>query len=135
MAALAGPRATPETSDINRVFPVAAAVKCWQGGLAMLVGGYVKPGAVANNGVCVGRFEAIADNLSGSAGAITAAVKRGCFKWGNAAADAVPASQVGKNCFILDDQTVAATDGGAGARSVAGVVHQVDADGVWVRTP
>jgi hypothetical protein len=42
---------------------------------------------------------------------------------------------VGKPCYMVDDQTVAKTDGttgGAATRSPAGWVRDVDADGVWV---
>ena len=47
------------------------------------------------------------------------------------AADAITLADIGKDCFIVDDQTVAKTDG-AGTRSRAGRVFDVDADGVWV---
>lgn len=39
---------------------------------------------------------------------------------------------VDATAYILDDQTVVATDGGS-ARSAAGKVHQIDADGVYIR--
>lgn len=133
MTALSGPRATPEMAAIDRVLPVAANVKCWQGGLAILVGTSVKPGVVVSGGLALGRFEETVDNTGGAAGAKSVKVRRGCFKFGNYVSDAVPASQVGRNCYVYDDATVAATDGGSGARSVAGIVHQVDSDGVWVR--
>lgn len=133
MAALSSARATQEILDAkHRVLPVAAAVRCFQGGIAMLVAGNVQPGAVAANGLGVGVFEYTYDNSTGGAGAMTARVRVGVFKFANAGADPVPASQVGQPCFILDDATVAATNGG-NTRSVAGVVWQVDADGVWVK--
>jgi hypothetical protein len=36
---------------------------------------------------------------------------------------------VGKPCYIADDHTVAKT---ASGKSAAGIVRDVDADGVWV---
>ena len=49
----------------------------------------------------------------------------------SAATDAITLADIGKDCFIVDDQTVAKTDG-SGTRSRAGRVFDVDADGVWV---
>ena len=46
-------------------------------------------------------------------------------RWGE------PRELVGATVFLVDDNTVALTNGG-GTRSVAGVVWQVDSDGVWV---
>ena len=40
-------------------------------------------------------------------------------------------ADLGKSCYIVDDQTVAKTSGGA-TRSLAGKVVGVDVDGVWV---
>jgi hypothetical protein len=40
-------------------------------------------------------------------------------------------ADVGKQCYLVDDQTVAKTDG-TNTRSPAGFVRDVDADGVWV---
>lgn len=131
--ALTGPRMTDSVEGVDRVFPVAAGVKIWQGALVALVAGLAQPGSIVAGGLGLGRAEQTVDNTGGIAGALAVKVRRGVFKFANAAADPVGANQVGRNCYILDDATVAATDGGNGARSVAGLVHQVDADGVWVR--
>ena len=45
--------------------------------------------------------------------------------------DAIALTEVGKPCYVVDDQTVAKTNN-AGARPVAGTVFDVDAQGVWV---
>ena len=108
--ALTAARATQEILDAkHQALPVAASARCFQGGLAMIVGGYVKPGAVVANGLGVGVFENTYDNSAGAAGDITARVRKGVFKFGNYASDPVPASQVGQPCYIYDDATVAAT--------------------------
>ena len=41
-------------------------------------------------------------------------------------------ADVGADCYIVDDQTVAKTNG-TNTRSVAGKIIAVDADGVWVK--
>lgn len=70
------------------------------------------------------------NNTAGGNGAVSVKVRRGCFalKQGN---DPVTLADVGKTCYLVDDQTVAKTDG-AGTRSAAGIVRDVDSAGVWV---
>lgn len=46
----------------------------------------------------------------------------------SAAADLIAEDDVGKRCYLVDDETVALTDGG-GTRSDAGMIFDVDADG------
>ena len=59
-------------------------------------------------------------------------VRRGCFRFANSAsADAIALADVGADCYIVDDQTVALTNGSS-TRSVAGKIHDVDSSGVWV---
>lgn len=129
---LTSPRATKQVEGKRRAVGVGANAKIWQGGLVMLSGGYAVPGAAAVGAIGLGMAEETYDNTGGAAGALNAEVKTGVFCFQNSSADPVPASQIGQNCFIVDDQTVAATNG-SNTRSVAGVVFNVDADGVWVR--
>jgi len=89
------------------------------------------------NLVAVGIFEAQVDNSDGADGEQTAEVLRGFARLENSAgADEITAADIGKACFIVDNQTVAKTNGavgeGAPARSVAGIVDAVDDVGVWV---
>ena len=57
----------------------------------------------------------------------------GVFAFANsAAADEIADSDAGSDCYIVDDNTVALTDG-TPTRSVAGKIVRVDDDGVWVR--
>ena len=73
-----------------------------------------------------------ANNTGGADGAKTVMVRRKvAFKFANLAADLVTQADIGKTCYIADDQTVAKTNG-TNTRSVAGKVFDVDADGVWV---
>jgi hypothetical protein len=133
---LAAPRPTPQILEpSDRVFSVAANVTCYQGGLAMLVNGYAQPGAAAVGAIGLGRFEYTVSNLGGAAGAVSVKVRAGVFKYATltTTADIILPAQIGQPCYIVDDQTVAATNGGT-TRSVAGTVWQVDGDGgVWVR--
>ena len=132
MAALTAARNTPERAGAVLGYPVKASVKPIQGGIAVLNAGYAAPGTTALNLVTIGRFEETVDNTAGSNGDVSVRVKRGTFKFGNSSAgDLIAQADVGADCYIVDDQTVAKTNG-TNTRSVAGKVFDVDADGVWV---
>lgn len=110
-----------------------AAVKVFAGSLvAANATGYATPGAVSTALTYLGRAEETVDNSAGSPGDKVVRVRRGkAFKFANSGADAVTQASMGKVCFIVDDQTVALTNGN-GTRSPAGVVVGVETDGVWV---
>lgn len=92
----------------------------------------IKPGAAATDLIAVGRCEQRVS--TGASNTKTVRVKSGIFKWANSGGgDAIAADDVGKDCYIVDDQTVGLTDG-TGSRSKAGKIVQVDSDGVWVAT-
>ncbi|MBE3574548.1 MAG: hypothetical protein IMW99_03700 [Firmicutes bacterium] len=115
------------------VLPVAANAKIYAGALVTLnANGYAVPGSTAVGLRAAGRAEQAVDNTGGADGAVSIKVRRGVFKYKNAAADAMGRQHVLGNCYIVDDETVAATDG-AGTRSPAGIVLAVDSDGVWVQ--
>lgn len=93
-----------------------------------------KPAATATDLIAVGRCEEQEPITTGAGNTRKIKAKSGIFKWGNSAAgDAIAEDDVGKDCYLVDDQTVALTDG-TGTRSKAGKVYQVDSDGVWVLT-
>jgi hypothetical protein len=113
-----------------------AAVKAFQGGIAVLSGGYVQPGTSATGLVCVGIFdfsgdvmEGVMDNSGGAPGAMNARVRGGVFRFANKSGDAVLATDAGSPCYIYDDNTVCRTGTG---KSVAGTVKRADSTWVWV---
>ena len=130
----------PLTKDRNTGFKdveiislaVAAAVKCFAGGIAVLKAGYCKPGVTEVGAVYVGRFEETVDNSSGANGDVSVQVRRGkLFHFKNSAGDAIAQADVGATCYIEDDETVSKTDG-ASSQSEAGQIYAVDNGGVWV---
>ena len=132
MTALTNGRDTQRRESLQFGLPMAA-VKVYEGGIAAVnSSGYVTKGAASTTLRAVGVFEATVDNSGGSAGDLVAEVKRGTFKFANSAStDQITLAQYGLACYIVDDQTVAKTDG-SGTRSVAGIIRGVDTDGVWV---
>jgi len=136
MAALSSPRNT--NASLGRLFelPVDAGKVCYQGGIGCLdqADGLAKPAVTAATLVALGRIAATADNSAGADGAVKVTIEEGDFWWANSAAgDAIAADDIGKTCYLVDDQTVALTSD-TGARSAAGVVLNVDASlGVLVR--
>lgn len=124
-------RDTPSQGTDIRTAPLAAATRIFQGALAVIDAGYAKPGSTALNLIAVGRARATYDNSAGLIGAMTGEFDVGTFLFKNAAGDPVVAADLGKDCFIVDDETVAKTNGG-NTRSTAGKVRGVTTAGVWV---
>lgn len=134
MAALSTDRATASRVGDKFKFDMAASVIARAGGIAVLdASGNVKPGVAATGLICAGMFTEMIDNSAGAAAARQAEVASGVFRFGNSAAgDAITKAEIGDTCYIVDDQTVAKTDG-TGTRSAAGKIVDVDSVGVWVR--
>lgn len=133
MAAQTTDRATPRRDAVQFEFPVAASTKIYAGSIVCInSSGLATKGAVATTLKCVGIADALADNSAGAASAINVKVRRGCYQFANSASgDLIALADVGADCYIVDDQTVAKTNGGS-TRSVAGKIRDVDANGVWV---
>lgn len=132
MAALTAGRAIPERTGNTVPGGLAASTKIYQGALACLSGNYVVNGATATGlkalGIAIDEY----DNSTGVDGAVVGEFRRGVFRFNNSTSgDAIAKGDIGSNCYIVDNQTVAKTDG-TGTRSVAGKISDVDAQGVWV---
>lgn len=114
--------------------PVEAASTIYQGAIVVVNGsGNAVKGAATQNGLrAVGVAESPAIN-AGVAGAINVPVRRGeAFLLANGtSADLLTRADIGATCYVIDDQTVGKTNGSS-SRATAGIVRDVDADGVWV---
>ncbi len=132
MTATVTPRNTSRRDAALFSFPLAA-TKALAGTIAVLNSSGFATGATTATGlIAVGVFEDTVDNSGGSAGDLSATVRRGTFLFANSAsADAIANTDIGATCYLVDNQTVAKTSG-SGTRSVAGTVRFVDATGVWV---
>lgn len=132
--ALAADRNTPMKDGELISVPVATNVKIYAGALvAANATGFATPGAVATTLTYLGRAEEYVDNTGGADGAKKVLIHRNkAFKFKNAATDLVTQADLGKTCYIVDDETVAKTNG-TSTRSAAGKVICVESDGVWVQ--
>jgi hypothetical protein len=133
MAALAARRPTVAVGPPGRVHNHGnkTATQVWAGGIAVVDAGYMAPARAALSLIAIGVFQESVLN-SGSAGAKSVEVLEGAYKFANSTAgDQIVQADLGKDCFLVDDQTVAKTDG-TGTRSRAGKVHRIDSDGVVV---
>lgn len=133
MTALTQDRNTPYREGGRHQDPVAATTKIFAGSLVCLdASGNAVPGSTATTLTARGRAEEQVDNLSGAAGDKTVNTSAGVFRFANHGADAIDRADIGGTAWIVDDQTVAASNGSS-TRSAAGTIDDVDADGVWVR--
>jgi hypothetical protein len=129
-------RDTKRRPGRQRNFPMAA-VKVYAGTIAcMNAAGYLTKGITATTLITLGVFPKGVDNAAGAAGDLRGDVEGGV--WGpfanSASGDLITLTEVGKDCYIVDDVTVAKTSGSS-TRSIAGKVFDVDADGVWLSFP
>ncbi len=134
MAALTQGRLTPRRAGDFRDEPLHGATTVFAGAMVMRdADGFLVEGQTATGLVGVGVADRDADNGAGADGDITCRYKPGTYRMANsAAADAIDQADIGELCYAVDDQTVALTDA-TGTRSPAGIIEDVDSDGVWVR--
>jgi hypothetical protein len=132
MTALAADRdtlekAAPFSSLMAEI--AASSTQFYKGGIIVLdqADGLIKKATTATGLIAIGRCEE--NVLTGASNTRKLKVRTGIFKYGNSAsADLIATDDIGKDCFLVDDQTVALTSNSA-ARSRAGKVHSVDTDG------
>lgn len=133
MTALTKDRNTPRRDGVQFNDPVAASTRIFAGALVCLnAAGFAVPGSTSATLKARGRAEEQVDNRDGAAGALRIETRRGVFPFANsAAADEITRADIGNECFIVDDQTVAKTSA-TDTRSVAGIIRDLDDAGVWV---
>lgn len=130
MAALSAARNTVARAGEVFDFARANSVTCYPGAIGCLnSSGLATPGATATTLKAVGR---VRRQYTADDGTVRVEMERGTFKYGNSSAgDAITNAEYGASVYVVDDQTVAKTNGSS-TRSVAGICRGVDADGVWV---
>jgi hypothetical protein len=133
MTAATQNRNTPSRLGVCRALAVAASTMCYAGTIAVMnASGYAAPASTATGLIALGVFTRQVDNTSGADGDEVVEIERGFFRFANSAgADEITATDIGSRCYLVDDQTVALTDG-TSTRSVAGIIDDVDDLGVWV---
>lgn len=132
MVVLTTDRNTPEKSNLESTGLLGAAQSIFIGSILMRnAAGHLIKGATAIGSFGVGRAET--RGASTTAGVTVQAYRPGIHRFANSAAgDLIATADIGTVCYIVDDQTVAKTNG-TSTRSPAGVIDSVDAQGVWVR--
>lgn len=134
MAAATTPRNTPTIARPDRAArAMASNARVIQGTIVALnAAGLAVPAITALNLVADGMASETTDNTGGADGALKVEVRKGTFRFASAGgADLIGRTEIGKTVFLVDNQTLAKTDGG-GTRSPAGKVFDVDANGVWI---
>ena len=115
--------------------PVLAAVTIYTGALVALTpAGYLTNASADASQKVVGVYDGSesVNNSAGASGDLTCVPPRGAFYFANSSStDAIVDADMGKPCYVVDNNTVARTSG-YGARPVAGKVVGVDDYGVLV---
>lgn len=133
MTAITTPRVKTRSRAGDQFVRKMAPAKIFAGTMVMLNStGFATGGATATGQIADGVAMETIDNVGGSPGDKSIRVEKGLFCFENSSStDAITIAEIGDNCYIVDNQTVAKTDGSA-TRSVAGKIMDVDAEGVWV---
>lgn len=132
--ALAKDRNTAQASGDDFEYGQKGSTTIYAGGLVMLdASGRAVPGAAATGQIAVGVARARSVN-AGADNAVRVKVRRGAFWFKNSTStDEITAAEIGDDCFIVDDEQVAKTNGST-TRSVAGKVLAIDTNlGVLVQ--
>jgi hypothetical protein len=130
-AALTAARDTPMRTGVDVSVGVASNTTIWAGAmLAVNSGGYAVPASDTAGLRVLGRAATTVVN-AGANGAETVSVRRGVFRWVNG--DTFTRADVGALAFVEDDATVQKA-ASATHDIIAGLIVDVDADGVWVDT-
>lgn len=132
MTALNGPRRINETDGVYSDVPVKAGVTIFQGAIVAMENNLAVPGKTATGLTVLGFARETIDNTNGADGEVNVPVKRGTISLANLATDLIASGSEGQDCYLVDDQTVAATSD-TNTRSVAGTIIQVENGGVFVR--
>lgn len=144
-AAITRKRYSESTIPEYQDYPVKAAVKIYDGAGLVLNAGYAAPATATTGLISVGVAEiqpqqssdpglgGIIDNTAGSNGDYTVRIRQGVHDFANSAAgDAIAQVDAGKDCYWVDDATVAKTDN-TGARSRAGKIIRLEGGRVYVQ--
>lgn len=131
MAALTQDRNTPFQDATCVALPVKAGAVIYAGALVCVdATGHAVPGATAVDLIYVGRAEEMVSAAGLADGEIAVPVRRGvAFRWANDGS--ITQANLFQPAFIVDDQTLAATDGTA-TRSAAGKIIAIEPAGVWI---
>lgn len=134
MTAATADRDTVRRDGHKAAAPMAAGTKIFGGTLVCInAAGFATKGATSTTLKAVGAAEQMADNSAGQNGDVSVPYRRdGWFRFDNSGStDAIALADVGTDCYMVDDSTVAKTSG-SNTRSVAGKVRDVGAAGVWI---
>lgn len=130
MTALINDRNTHFKDGINLPFKMAGNTEIFAGSLVVAnAAGFAVPGYAATGLVALGRAEAHIANSSTDGTKDVVVLRKKAFLFANLTADPVVQADMGRPCYIADDQTVCHS---AAGKSVAGTVVGLEAGNVWV---
>ena len=134
MTALSKSRTVRSIPGFMFSYPVLADAVIHQGAIVVLTAaGYAKPAVTGTGLIAVGIARESVDATGLSSGDISVEVEEMIAECANSAGgDEITIADIGKVCFLADDQTVAKTDG-TGTRSPAGVVKKIEGGRVFVK--
>lgn len=130
--ALSANRDTPTRSLEKLAIGVYTGSVIYAGALvAVNSSGYAVAASDAASIQVIGCAAEKVDETGKASGTDNITILMGTFRYKNG--DTVTDANIGDICYVVDDQTVSVTNSGSNA-AIAGIVADVDSDGVWVLT-
>lgn len=132
MTALSSNRLTPSRAGECVADPVAASAVIFAGAMYSLdVNGRAVPATATGKKV---RALAVShvDNTGGAAGALAVDGRRGIFRFENSTTAALARADIGAVAVVEDDQTVKKAAASGETAPAAGIVVDLDDNGVWI---
>lgn len=136
MGASTADRNTERRSGEELYLPVAAATKLYLGILAAInSGGFIVAAADTAGLRVIGLTQDQVDNTAGANGDLGVQLRRGVFLLDNSTTAALDKDDIGKQCYVEDDHTVAETStNGVKAGRFLGFKEGAETE-CWVETP
>lgn len=133
MAALTKARTVKTIPGLIFAYPVLANAVICQGAIVVITAaGYAKAGVTGTNLTAVGICREGVNNTGGGNGAVVVEVDETIADMTNSAGgDEITIADIGKLCYLVDDQTVAKTSA-TDTRSLAGYIRKIEGGRVFV---
>lgn len=136
-------RKVQERAARQHSHPVLAGAVIHAGALVVLAAGWAAPGrtgvgadnaAKAADAATLQVVGVAEEDVTGGVanGDARVTTRAGCFLFNNLGADPLTRADIGKACFLVDDETVARTSPN-NTRARAGIVDDLEDAGAWVR--
>lgn len=125
-------RNTEQRRGDQFVHKMLAGMTIFKGALTVLDGAFACAGKTATGLIAIGVAENSVRNDGGDGAESIKTRTDGIWGFDNSPTDPITLADINYPCFIVDDHTVARTDGGT-TRSEAGIIRAIEGDQIFIQ--